>query len=338
MSFTVQVKPSGHQFTTRGGESILDAAERQGIQLPYGCRNGLCGSCSGTLLSGSLNYPEEVEEDELSAHDEGYCLPCKAVATSDVVIHIKEVETEKQSEERTRPCKVDEMQQLSHDVMRVYLRLPDNQRLQFLAGQYIDFLMPDGRRRAFSMANAPHDDERIELHIRYVEGGEFTEHVFDTMKPGDIHSIQAPLGGFYLRENSERPLIFMAGGTGFAPLKGILEHAQHIGTKRPIHFYWGVRSQRDLYLGELAAGWAAENDNIRFTAVLSEPDADWKGAKGWVHEQVLADHPDMSGVDLYMSGPPPMIFAARDAFKDAGLSEDHMYSDVFEWAKDNPKK
>ena len=338
MSFSVQVKPSGHQFTTKDDESILDAAERQGVQLPYGCRNGLCGSCSGILLSGTVSYPEEIEEEELASRNKGFCLTCKGVATSDVVIQIKEVETAKEIEVRTVPSRVDELEQLAHDVMRVYLRLPENQRLQFLAGQYIDFLMEDGRRRAFSIANAPHDDERIELHIRHVPGGEFTEHVFDGMKTGDIQSIQGPLGGFYLREDSERPMVFMAGGTGFAPLKGIVEHALHIGTKRPIHFYWGVRSKRDIYLGELAAQWVSENDNIRFTPVLSEPDADWDGAKGWVHEQVLTDHPDMSGFDLYMSGPPPMIFAARDAFKAAGLNEDQMYSDVFEWAQDNPKK
>ncbi|MCG8426030.1 MAG: CDP-6-deoxy-delta-3,4-glucoseen reductase [Chromatiales bacterium] len=338
MSFTVQVKPSGHQFTSEEGESILDAAERQGIQLPYGCRNGMCGSCSGVLVSGSVIYPDDIDTAELDSREQGYCLTCKAVATSDIVVNVHEVTTEEEVEVRSVLSRVDEIEQLAHDVMRVYLKLPEDQRLQFLAGQYIDFIMEDGRRRAFSIANASHDDERIELHIRYVSGGEFTEYVFDGMKIGDVHNIQGPLGGFYLREESDRPLVFMAGGTGFAPLKGIIEHALHIGINRPIHLYWGVRAKRDLYLGELAEQWATESSNITFTPVLSEPDGEWDGATGWVHEQVLADHPDMSGFDLYMSGPPVMIFAARDAFKEAGLSEDNMYSDVFEWAKDNPNK
>lgn len=337
MSFTVNITPSGHQFTTEEGETILDAAERQGIALPYGCRNGLCGSCAGTLEQGAVGYPGE-EEGDLALSEENQCLTCKAVPSSDITVHIKEVESTKEIEVRTLPSKVDEMETLAHDVMRVYLKLPENQRLQFLAGQYLDFLMEDGRRRAFSIANAPHDDDRIELHIRRVPGGEFTDYVFDEMKPGSIERIQAPLGGFYLREDSERPLIFMAGGTGFAPLKGIIEHAFHIGINRPMHLYWGVRSEQDLYLANLAAQWAEEHENVQFTPVLSEPDEGWTGATGWVHEAVVADYPDMSSHDLYMSGPPPMVFAGKDAFLAAGLSEDNMYSDVFEWAQDNPNK
>jgi CDP-4-dehydro-6-deoxyglucose reductase len=337
MSFTVKVEPSGHVFTTEAGETILDAAERQGVALPYGCRNGMCGSCAGNLDIGAVTYPDELQED-IEARPDNECLTCKAIPSSDIVIHIKEVESTKEIEIRTLPSKVDDMEQLAHDVMRIYLKLPENQRLQFLAGQYIDFLMEDGRRRAFSIANAPHDDQRIELHVRYVPGGEFTEYVFNEMQPGTIMRIQAPLGGFYLREESDRPLIMMAGGTGFAPLKGMIEHALHIGIDRPIHLYWGVRSQRDLYLEELAQRWATENPNFQYTAVLSEPEGNWTGRTGWVHEAVVQDYPDMSGHDLYMSGPPPMVFAGKDAFLSAGLPEENMYSDVFEWAKDNPNK
>jgi CDP-4-dehydro-6-deoxyglucose reductase len=335
MSFRVKVEPSGHQFTTEPGETILDAAERQGITLPYGCRNGLCGSCAGTLISGAVSYPEEVQ-DSLDAQEETHCLTCQAVPASDVELQIHEVESAQEIEVRTMPCKVVGLEQLSHDVMRVYLKLPENQRLQFLAGQYLDFLMEDGRRRAFSIANAPHDDETIELHIRHVPGGEFTEYVFEGMKEGDILRIQAPLGGFYLREDSRRPLILMAGGTGFAPLKGIIEHAFHIGFDNPMHLYWGVRSEQDLYLADLPEKWALEHAGFQFTPVLSEPDEGWKGKTGWVHEAVVKAYPDMSAHDLYMSGPPPMVFAGKRAFLAADLPEERMYSDVFEWAKDNP--
>ncbi len=335
MSFSVKVVPSNHQFTTEPGERILDAAERHGIALPYGCRNGLCGSCAGTLVSGEVAYAD-VDEEDFASTLNSRCLTCQASPTSDVVISIQEVQTEQQIEVRKLPCQVARKEQLAHDVVRVYLQLPEGQRLQFLAGQYLDFLLKDGRRRAFSIANPPHDDELIELHIRHVPGGEFTDYVFEHMAEGSIHQIEAPMGGFYLREASDRPLIMMAGGTGFAPLKGIIEHAFHIGDQRPIHLYWGARSQRDIYLPETGADWVEQRPGFQYTPVLSEPGSDWKGRTGWVHEAVLEDYPDMSPFDLYMSGPPPMVYAGKEAFAAAGLREEHMYSDVFEWAKDNP--
>lgn len=337
LSYKIKVQPSGHEFKTKTGETILEAAERQSIPLPYGCRNGLCGTCAGILLSGNVTYPGEVE-DSLNSKPGARCLPCQGIPESDIVIQIHEVEAAEELEVLAMPCKVAAMDKLAHDVMRVYLKLPENQRLQFLAGQYLDFLLEDGRRRAFSIANAPHDDELIELHIRHVPDGEFTDFVFDEMKVGDIQRIEAPLGGFYLRENSTKPLIFMAGGTGFAPLKGIIEHAFHIGDNRSIHLYWGVRGQSDLYLPELPEQWARVRDKFSFTPVLSEPEDGWEGRRGWVHEAVITDYPDMSPYDLYMSGPPPMVYAGKEAFVSHGLDEDSMYSDVFEWAKDNPNK
>ena len=228
MNFHVRVEPSGHQFTTEADEPILEAAERHGIVLPYGCRNGLCGSCGGTLVSGVVSYPDDVKES-LDDKPENLCLTCQAVPASDIVIQIHEIASEQEVEVRTLPCKVVKLERLAHDVMRISLKLPENQRLQFLAGQYLDFLLEDGRARAFSIANAPHDDRYIELHVRHVPGGEFTDFVFDDMKEGAIQRIRAPLGGFYLREDSHRPLILMAGGPGFAPLKGMIEHALHIG-------------------------------------------------------------------------------------------------------------
>ncbi|WP_275100079.1 CDP-6-deoxy-delta-3,4-glucoseen reductase [Sedimenticola hydrogenitrophicus] len=337
MSFVVTLEPSGHTFTTEKGETILEAADRHGIALPYGCRNGACGSCASTLVSGSVIYPDD-DEVVTSNRPDDYCLTCQAMPGSDITLRAHEIEGEADEEIRNLICSVEQMERLSHDVMQVFLRLPENERLQYLAGQYLDFILEDGRRRAFSMANAPHHDELIELHIRHVPGGEFTDYVFDKMRVGDRQEIAAPMGGFYLREDSQRPLIFMAGGTGFAPLKAVIEHAFHIGDPRPIHLYWGVRSEQDLYLGGLAQRWAREHPQLSFKAVLSEPDPDWQGERGFVHEAVLRDHPDMSPFDLYMSGPPVMIFAARDAFAAAGLDRERMFSDVFEWAQDNPNK
>jgi len=334
MSFKVRTEPGGHTFEVATGESLLAAALHQGIGLPYGCRNGQCGSCAAQLLQGEVAYPEGVPE-ALEGRSQETCLTCQAVPRSDLIIRVREVTTSAEVEVRTLPCRVVAKQQLNHDVIRLYLKLPDNQRLQFLAGQYLDFILRDERKRAFSIANAPHDDERIELHIRRVPGGEFTDYVFDDMQEKAILRIQAPLGTFTLREDSQRPLIFMGGGTGFAPIKGLIEHAFHIGIERPMHLYWGVRARRDLYLPDLPQHWAREHSNLTYAPVLSEPDADWTGRTGFVHEAVIADHPDMSGFDVYLSGPPIMVDAGRAAFGARGLAMDHMFSDAFEWAADS---
>jgi CDP-4-dehydro-6-deoxyglucose reductase len=223
-------------------------------------------------------------------------------------------------------------------VVRLKLKLPETQRLQFLAGQYLDFLLADGRKRAFSIANAPHDDEFIELHIRHVDGGRFTDWVFNKMQERAILRIQAPLGSFVLDESSPRPLIFMGGGTGFAPLKGQIEQAFESGVERPMFLYWGVRAERDLYLPDLPKRWEAEHDNFKFVPVLSEPDSDWDGRSGWVHEAVAADFDNLADYDLYMAGPPPMINAAREAFRAAGMPDAQMHYDSFEYAEDSRDK
>jgi CDP-4-dehydro-6-deoxyglucose reductase len=337
MNFTVHIEPSGHEFSVRADETVLDAALRQSIGLPYGCRNGGCGSCVGKLIDGTVEYPSGKTE-ALQDQSNGSCLLCQAVPRSDLRCRVVEIEQAEEIPPRILPCRVDRKEQLAHDVVRLYLKLPDGQRLQFLAGQYLDFILQDGRRRAFSIANAPHDDAFIELHIRHVGGGEFTDHVFSAMREKEILRIQAPLGRFTLREDSTRPLIFMAGGTGFAPIKGIIEHALHTGERRPMHLYWGVRSRRDLYLPELPARWSRQHSGFRFVPVLSEPDTDWSGRIGFVHQAVLQDHPDMSGFDVYMAGPPIMVTAGRDAFHEAGLALRHMYSDAFEYAADTPRR
>jgi CDP-4-dehydro-6-deoxyglucose reductase len=336
MTFNVNISTSGHQFEAEENETILDAAIRQSIALPYGCRNGRCGSCTADLLSGEVTYygsPPALEEAGA-----GKCLPCQGFAASDLTLAVREAESTADLEVKLLPCRVHAVDHLTHDVVRLLLKLPDNQRLQFRAGQYLDFLLADGRRRAFSIANAPHDDEFIELHIRHVDGGEFTDWVFSQMKEKAILRIQAPLGTFTLDEESDRPMVFMGGGTGFAPLKGQVEHAFKAGIDRPMVLYWGVRSERDLYMSELPEQWALEHPNFKFVPVLSEPDDGWQGRTGWVHESVIADIPDLSGHDLYMAGPPPMVNAARAAFRAAGMPDEHMHYDSFDYAEDSQVK
>ncbi|HHW76568.1 MAG TPA: CDP-6-deoxy-delta-3,4-glucoseen reductase [Xanthomonadaceae bacterium] len=336
MLYRVTIKNSGHEFQVAETESVLDAALREkGSVLPYGCRNGTCGSCMGTILSGEVNYPNGRPAG-LSEQDqaEGKALLCQARPCSDLVIEAREVKTVGDIPVKTLPCRVERRELLAPDVMRLFLKLPNTERLQFLAGQYVDILLADGRRRGFSLANPPHADELLELHVRHVPGGFFTGFVFERMKDKALLRFQGPLGTFFLREDSPRPIILIGGGTGFAPLKGMLEHAFHIGLDRSLHLYWGARAKVDLYLDALPRRWAEQHPNFRYTPVLSEPrpEDEWQGRAGWVHEAVAADYPDLSDCDVYMSGPPPMIEAAKPVFAAQGLPADQLFYDSFEFA------
>jgi CDP-4-dehydro-6-deoxyglucose reductase len=337
---TVTLEPGGKSFSVRPGETVLEAALRQGLALPYSCRGGSCGSCRARVMSGRIDYPQGPPKGITGAEVEaGYALLCQAVALGDLEIQAREVAGVKDLPPRTLPCRVVKKELLCHDVVRLFLKLPDTERLQFLAGQYIDILLKDGRRRAFSLANAPHDDRFLELHIRHVPGGRFTDFVFHGLKEKALLRIHGPLGSFYLREESDRPIVFLAGGTGFAPVKGIIEHALASGIRRPMRLYRGVRARRDLYLDELARGWAQTHGGIRYTPVLSDPlpeDA-WDGRTGLVHEAVLADLPDLGGHEVYASGPPAMVKAARETFLARGLDPENLFSDAFEFAYESGK-
>jgi CDP-4-dehydro-6-deoxyglucose reductase len=339
MNFKVRTEPGNHVFEVAPDETILAAALRQGIGLPYGCRSGQCGACGTTLLAGTLDYPTGRPEG-LDGRTADVCLPCQAVPLSDLTLRVAEVQTVSQVAVRLLPCRVERKERLNHDVLRLYLKLPENQRLQFFAGQYLDFILPDGRKRAFSIANAPHDDALIELHVRHVPGGTFTDYVFDGLAEKAILRIQAPLGTFFLRDDSDRSMLFVGGGTGLAPLKGMIEHAMYRGIRRPMHLYWGVRSHRDLYLPDLPPAWVRDWPDFRYTPVLSDPDPDWEGRTGFVHQALVADHPDLRGFDIYLSGPPAMVEAGRLACESCGATLDHMFADAFTYAKDGqpPKK
>ncbi len=333
MTFEVSIEPSGHRFSAEAGETLLDAALRQGVGLPYGCRNGACGSCVATLLSGEVEYPDGEPELDPEA---GQVVVCQAHARSDLRLKVREVSADADIVIKTLPCRAEHLERLSHDVMKVLLKLPGNERMQFLAGQYIEFILKDGRRRAFSIANAPHQDEYLELHIRHVPGGSFTGHVFEEMKDRALLRIEGPLGSFYLREDSDRPILMMAGGTGVAPLKGMIDHAQYVGFDRPMHLFWGVSALRDLYLKDEPERWMANNPRFRYTPVLSEPGPEdhWEGKTGLVMDALLEAYPDLGDYDIYMSGPPAMIEAAMPRFKQHGARLDRMYSDAFEFAQD----
>jgi CDP-4-dehydro-6-deoxyglucose reductase, E3 len=268
---------------------------------------------------------------------QGKALFCQAKPLTDVVIEARTIGAAKDIAIKTLPCRVQKMGRLADDVMILYLKLPANERLQFLAGQYIEFLLKDGSRRSFSMGNAPHDDELIQLHVRRVAGGEFTDHVFGKMKERDILRFEGPLGTFFLREESVKPIVFVASGTGFAPIKSIIEHAFHKGVTRPMVLYWGGRRPRDLYMNELPLRWAAEHPGLRYIPVISEPlpEDQWSGRSGFVHRAVMEDFADLSGHQVYACGVPVMVDAAqRDFTTQCGLPQDELFADSFTTAAD----
>lgn len=338
MPYQVTIQPSGHQFSVEDDETILEAALREGFALPYGCRNGACGTCKGKVLAGQLDhgtYSSNALKDEEKV--QGRALFCRAKPLSDLSIEVKEVGAARDIMVKTLPCRVEKLERLADDVMRVRIKLPANERLQFLAGQYIDFQLKDGRVRSYSLANPPHDDALLELHIRHVPGGLFSGQVFSTMKERDILRLKGPLGSFFIREDSDKPMIFVGGGTGFAPIKAMLEHAFAAHMDRQMVLYWGVRSLKDLYMAELPQRWLAEHPNFSFIPVLSEPRPDdrWQGRTGLVHEAVLADFADLSGYQVYACGAPVMVDSARDSFvKTRGLPEDEFFADSFVFATD----
>ena len=337
MSFKISVPASGHEFIAEEDESILEAAIRQGIGLPYGCRNGTCGKCAGEVISGET----KCDADSLRAFakkefETGKTLFCQACAVSDLEIKVREIVKGADIEIKTLPCRVEKMVLLTHDIMQLKLKLPETERLQFMAGQYLEILLKDGKRRAFSIANAPHDDACIELHIRHVPDGHFGDFVFDGLKEKDLLRIEGPLGSYFLREDSDRPVILMGGGTGFAPLKGMLEHAFYINLERPVHLFCGARAKRDLYMDDIVGRWLRKYPNLKYTPVLSDPaeEDDWQGETGFVHESVVRHYPDLTGYDVYLSGPPPMVKAGMDLFYEKGLPETQIYSDSFEYSDD----
>lgn len=339
-SFHIRLAGSGRSFEARGDETLLAAALRQGIVLPYSCKNGTCASCKCQLIEGEVTYPFNPPQAlELKDIHGGHALSCQAVANSDLVLEARELTQVADIVVRKLPARVEAMQRFTDDIMALRLKLPRGVHLQFLAGQYIDILMTDGRRRAFSIASAPSQADFIELHIRHVAGGDFTAQVFSDMKLRDILRLEGPLGTFFVRRSSARPKIMMGGGTGFAPLKAMIEElaaAGEITTQRPIALYWGGAQAQDLYAMALLEDWAKTLPGFTFTPVLTDADADWRGRRGYVHQAVLADHSDLSDFDVYMSGPPAMIKAARGDFLAADLPEDRLFYDSFDFAGDVP--
>ncbi len=336
MTFKVTVQPAGLSFDVARDEPILAAAIRQGIGLPYGCRDGACGSCKSRLVEGRVIHGAHQERTLPAAEEEaGWILPCCATPQTDCVVEARTVAGAGEYPTLKMPARVASLKRPAPDIALMTLQLPANVAFKYRAGQYLEFILRDGARRSYSMANAPENlgsPPIVELHLRHMPGGKFTDALFSTMKEKDILRVEGPLGSFFLREESSKPIVLLASGTGFAPIKAIIEHLRIKAITRPAVLYWGCRTRADLYLHDWALEAAAAMPSLTYIPVLSEPRAEdaWSGRTGFVHQAVMADLPDLSGHEVYACGAPVMVESAqRDFIALCGLSADAFYADSF---------
>ena len=336
MAFQIVVQPSGRSFTVDGDETLLSAGIRQGLNMPYGCKDGACGSCKCKKISGELQlgtYQTKALSDEERA--QGLVLTCCATALSDVVLESKQVTSADAFPMKKMPVRIASMEKVSSDVMRIFLQLPATEVMQYHAGQYVEFLLRDGSRRAYSMANAPHtlaaDAPKVELHIRHMPGGKFTDHVFGAMKEKDIQRVEGPQGSFYLREDNDAPIVLLASGTGFAPIKALMEHMQHKGITRPTRLYWGGRRPADLYMNDWVLAQLPLMPHLQYIPVVSNalPEDAWAGRTGFVHAAVLQDTPSLTAYQVYACGAPIVVDSAKRDYLASGLVEDNFFADSF---------
>jgi CDP-4-dehydro-6-deoxyglucose reductase len=333
MAYRVTLQPSGHSFEVAEGQNILQAGLDAGNSMPYSCRTGVCRTCRGTIRDGEVDYGA-VHPTYLPDSDKakGYALLCQAQPLCDLVVEVRELEGLAGIRARVVPCRVAKIERPAPDVAVLSLRLPMNENMLFLAGQYVDFLLKDGKRRSYSIASkpAPEGVTAIQLHVRHTPGGAFTDHVFSTMKERDILRFEGPLGTFYLRQDSDKPIVMVASGTGFAPIKAMCEVALGKGMKRPITLYWGCRAKRDLYMLDVPESWT--HPDFKFVPVLSDPtpECQWTGRTGFVHRAVMEDFPDLSGCQVYACGAPVMVDAARADFSaKCSLPAEEFFADSF---------
>jgi len=338
MSYKISLSPSGEIFDAKPSETILEAAIRSGITIPFGCQNGSCGSCKSKIISGNV-FLEGYQTSALNNSEvaDGWTLCCKALATEDLVIETRTQIDKALMNPIITPVRIEALEKLNHDVMRMTLKLPGDKTLGFRAGQYLEFIMKDGSKRAFSIASPP-SEPLIELHLRLIEGGKFTHFVFNEMQEKTIHRIEAPLGQFYMRE-SDKPIIFVSGGTGFAPIKSIIEDMIQSKNTRPIFLYQGVKAEEDLYMNEICNLWQSKYPNIKYIPIFSDPTENDNKIirRGFVHAAVMEDFETLSDVQVYCCGAPILVETAFLEFtQKKSLPESEFYADVFSFSPAKP--
>src|SRR6267142_799508 len=336
LEYKVLIEPHGRHITVSADRPVLEGVLAAGLNLPHSCKSGHCASCRARLRAGAIEYPNGIPIGLTAQEAQAVnVLLCQARARSDLIVEARLIRNVAEVDIKTLPCRIARLTPLAPDVLQVFLRLPAVESLRFHPGQYLDILLDGGRRRSFSIASPPHDSELLELHVRRVAGGDFTQRLFDALPVGSLLRIEGPIGQFVYQE-SEGPLLMIAGGTGFAPLKSMLRHVLEGGIDRPVHLYWGARQPQDVYEEELVLSWARQYPRLRFTAVLSEA-AQTKVPHhrlGWVHEAALADHASLEQFDVYAAGPPALIEAIRATFPRHGVGEGRLFFDSFDYASD----
>lgn len=339
----ITLVPTGQSFVAELGEPVLAAALRAGLNLPHSCKGGHCASCRARILEGDFDYPRErppgITEEEARS---GYALLCQARALTDLRVETREIRPAPDVEVKSLPCRIERLDRVADDVMAVFLRLPAVEEFNYRPGQYLDVMLAEGRRRSFSIASAPGDGRLLELHVRRASSSGFTGQLFDSMRAGTLLRIEGPLGQFWLRTDSPRRPLMVGGGTGYAPLRAMLRQLIATGDRRPVTLYWGARALTDLYERAWLEQLERERPGFSYRPVLSGPSTDgeqpWSGRRGLVHQAVLADHPDLSGFDVYASGPPAMIEAIRSEFPRSGLPREQLFFDSFDYAPDTLAK
>jgi len=314
-------------FEAPSDVSLLDAARSAGLVLEHSCRSGRCRSCKAQVVSGRtipIKPDLSLQPEERSA---GWVLTCATAAATDLRLDIEDLGLPADIAVKTLPCRVDSIEQLAPDVLKVVLRLPPNAAMRYLAGQYIDVIGQGGLKRSYSIANVPDDDGKLELHIRQVKGGPMSAYWFEQAKPNDLLRFEGPRGTFFLRDTAGVDIVFLATGTGVAPIKSMLgELARRDSTHKPrsVKLIWGGRHRADLYWQPDFAALG-----LCFMPILSRADDSWTGAQGYVQHALLQSHPDWSNTAVYACGSPAMIDSARIVTAEAGLSPKRFFWDAF---------
>jgi len=333
----ISIANSSRSFNAGADQPLLEAAADAELNLPHSCKGGNCGACKARLLRGEIHYPNGTPLG-LSAAEraDSLILLCQARARTDLSIETFEVRAADTATAKRLPCRIERAVPLSHDVMGLFLRLPIAAEFTFEAGQYIDILLPGGRRRSFSIASPPHDARPLELHVRHIAGGEFSERLFNQDMRAALLTIEGPLGTFtYRRHGADAPrMLLIAGGTGIAPLLSILHHLIEKGIERDLQLYWGVRGEQDLYAHATLEHLSRRAASLTYVPVLSEPTPAWRGATGWVHEAALNGIQDLEAIEVYAAGPPAMIAAIQREYDARGSAKTRLYFDSFDYASD----
>lgn len=325
MAFEIRISGTDVSFPCEAGQNILGAALKAGIEMPYSCRKGVCGNCAGRVAKGAVACPASEVAGQ-GQHLFCQCLPVSSIEIVPAAWHRIDPATRK-----TFRARVYRHTLAAEDVSIVQLRMPAGRRAKFKAGQYLQVLLPDGSRRSYSMASPPHESDMVQLHIRHVEGGQFTR-VVRHLTAGDVLQVELPFGNFELREASDTPMVCVAGGTGFAPVKSLLDDLAKKGIRRPVTLIWGARHRAGMYMLPAVQRWKSKLSGFSFIPVLEDRlDARaLDGFHGRVDDALRAHCPTLAGHEVYCCGAPPMVAAVKNAcIRERGLDPLHFFSDVF---------